>query len=126
LRRSTSANQGFEIMAGQTRFKLGGKDVTPDEAVKVKRDELVEVSALMLPQYERVAGSLEMQRRMPKKFECKIGGQLVFSAEFGASSTTSAYVQFKIKVRESALVVAMWTNFDDKAVPGGSAEIRVI
>jgi hypothetical protein len=113
-------------MAGQTQFKLGGRDGNPDEAVEVKRDELVEVRALMLPQYERVTGNSELQRRMPKKFECRVGGQMVFSAEFGPSSTTSAYVQFNIKVRESAPVVATWTNFDDSIVPGGKGEIRVI
>lgn len=114
-------------MAGQTRFRLGGRQLKRDEVVEVKRDELVEISALMVPQFERVAGAAsEMQRRMPKELECRIGGQMVFSAEFGPSSTTSAYVQFNVKVRESARVVVTWKNFDDSTVPGGSGEIRVV
>lgn len=108
-------------MNQKTRFHLD-KDT-------VARDELVEVKAVLLPQEEKVQiepGKFVNWYRMPKKFECKIGGKLAFSAEFGPSTSASAYLQFKIKVRESAQIVATWTNFDDSLIPGGSGEIRVV
>lgn len=107
-------------MAAKTRFKL--------DRNFVKRDEVIEVKAMLLPQMQRVEiepGRSVTERMMPKKFECKVGDKIAFSAEFGPSTTASAYVQFKVKVRESAPIVATWVNYDDSLIPGGDDEIRV-
>jgi hypothetical protein len=109
-------------MTEKARFSL--------DKQKVKRDELVEVRALLPLQMERVAGSAAatsaLRRRVPKTFECKVGANKVFSAEFGPATTASAYVQFKFKARESAPVVAAWTMDDNGVIAGGEGEIRVV